>query len=61
MELKDLSNFRNDIKNETKNYKNLIKLLQEGHRNKSCPPSLSIVLIVFIVLIIIISLILIYL
>jgi len=60
MELKDLSNFRNDIKNETIKYKNVIKLYQEGHRNRSCPQSLYIVIFAFIILIIIISLILIY-
>ena len=58
MEMKDLNKIREHIKNESPEYKKQMKIYLTGHRNNSCPQTLSIVIIIILILIIIIVIIL---
>ena len=60
MEMADLSKDpRRHIHENTPEYQKVMKIYEEGHRNKSCPPSLYDIIITIIILIIFISLIII--
>ena len=60
MEMVDFSkNPRYHIHENTREYQELMKTYEEGHRNKSCPPSLYDIIITIIILIIFITLIII--
>ena len=48
------------IKEETPEFKDYLKILQESYLNSSCPPSLFNIILTLIILIILIILILIY-
>ena len=59
MEMADLSKDpRRHIHENTREYQELMKT-EEGHRNKSCPPSLYDIIVTIIILIIFITLIII--
>ena len=56
----DLSkNPRKHIHENSPQFQELMKIYEEGHRNKSCPPSLFDIIITIIILIIFITLIII--
>ena len=60
MEMADLSkNPRKHIHENSPQFQELMKIYEEGHRNKSCPPSLFDIIITIIILIIFITLIII--
>ena len=56
IEMKDLAKFK---ENDSQERKELLKIYLEGHRNKSCPPSLFNIIITLIILFILILLIII--
>ena len=58
MEMVDFSkNPRYLIHEKKREYQELMKIYEEGHRNKSCPPSLYDIIVTIIILIIFITLI----
>ena len=60
MEMVDFSkNPRYHIHENTRQYQEQMKIYEEGHRNKSCPPSLYDIIVTIIILIIFINLIII--
>ena len=56
MEMVDFSkNPRYHIHENTHQYQEQMKIYEEGHRNKSCPPSLYDIIVTIIILIIFIT------
>ena len=56
--MKDLTQNKNESYIDNPETQRILKIYLEGHRNKSCPPSLFYIIIVFVILIILIILIL---
>ena len=57
MEMVDFSkNPKFHIHENTRQYQEQMKIYEEGHRNKSCPPSLYDIIVTIIILIIFITL-----
>ena len=54
MEMNDLNKIREHIKTESPEYKKQMKIYLTGHRNNSCPQTLSIVIIIIILVLVII-------
>ena len=58
METNNSTEIREHIRNESPTYKKFMKIHLMGHKNKSCPNTLWIIIIFIIILIIVIILIL---